>query len=61
MAQSPNWCIDNLFVGSSEMTFGPTTCGKLLNVIMLNVIWANQKTEYIVFFIHLYKNDIHFL
>jgi len=31
-----NKCIDNPFVGPSEMTFGPTSSAKLLNVIAHN-------------------------
>jgi len=31
------------------MTLGPEKSGKLLNVILLNGIWANQKPEPVVF------------
>jgi len=31
------------------MMFGPTKGGNLCNVIHHNVIWGNQKTEYIVY------------
>jgi len=33
-----SWCFDNLFVRPTEMTFGLTKCGKLLYIIILNVI-----------------------
>jgi len=41
--------MNNLFVGPCKMVFGSTKYGKLLNLITQNVIWANQKTEYLVF------------
>jgi len=44
-----NWCIDNPFVGPSEMTFCLTKCGKLPFVIMHYIMLANQKTESFVY------------
>jgi len=40
--------VDTLFVGPSEITFGSTKCGQLLDVITHYVIWANQKTIFVV-------------
>ena len=44
-----NECIDNRFVGSYVMAFGPTKARKSWNVEMHNVICANQKTETLVY------------
>jgi len=46
------WVIDvsaNFFVGKYEMTSDPPNSGNIFNVIMHNVIWANQKTELFMF------------
>jgi len=36
---------DNPFVWPYEMTYGPRKGGKLRNITMHNIFWANQKTE----------------
>jgi len=41
--------IDNPFVGPTEITFGLTKFGKLLNDVPHNVISANQKAESFVY------------
>ena len=41
-----NWRINNQFVGFVWNDVWTTKGGKLRNVIMHNVIWANQKTEF---------------
>jgi len=39
---------DNTFVGTSQISFGPTKGEKLRN-LKTHVIWANQKTDYCVY------------
>jgi len=38
-----NWRTDSLFVGSFEMTFGPTNGGNLCNAIMHHVIFPTHR------------------